>query len=265
NRGTTGAVVLRQPFGGMGKSAFGPGIKAGGTNYVAQLMQFESSEPVLEDVAIVNPRLAALHDDLTGNDKFITSRIDASERARICTAIRSYDQASVTEFGKKHDACRLIGQDNFRRYLPVKDVRIRIHPADSAFDVFARAAAAMAVGSRATISYVPGCAMPVLDVLEYVTDAWGARIEFVEESDDTLVQVIRARQTDRVRFAKDSAIPSKVYRAIDETGIYIARAPVLPHGRVELLWYVREQSISSDYHRYGTLAFRADEERSPTL
>ena len=41
NRGTTGAIVLRQPFGGMGKSAFGPGIKAGGPNYVAQLMKFE--------------------------------------------------------------------------------------------------------------------------------------------------------------------------------------------------------------------------------
>ena len=30
NRPTTGAIVLRQPFGGMGKSAVGPGIKAGG-------------------------------------------------------------------------------------------------------------------------------------------------------------------------------------------------------------------------------------------
>ena len=29
NRGTTGAVVLRQPFGGLGKSCFGPGLKAG--------------------------------------------------------------------------------------------------------------------------------------------------------------------------------------------------------------------------------------------
>ena len=46
NRVTTGAVVLRQPFGGMGKSAFGPGIKAGGPNYVAQLMDFEErSDP----------------------------------------------------------------------------------------------------------------------------------------------------------------------------------------------------------------------------
>jgi len=30
NRGTTGAMVLRQPFGGMRKSALGAGIKAGG-------------------------------------------------------------------------------------------------------------------------------------------------------------------------------------------------------------------------------------------
>ena len=39
NRPTTGAIVLRQPFGGMGKSSVGPGIKAGGPNYVVPLMQ----------------------------------------------------------------------------------------------------------------------------------------------------------------------------------------------------------------------------------
>ena len=38
NRGITGAVVNRQPFGGMKLSAFGPGLKAGGPNYVAQFM-----------------------------------------------------------------------------------------------------------------------------------------------------------------------------------------------------------------------------------
>ena len=41
NRPTTGAIVLRQPFGGMGRSCVGPGIKAGGPNYVAQFMEFE--------------------------------------------------------------------------------------------------------------------------------------------------------------------------------------------------------------------------------
>ena len=43
NRPTTGAIVLRQPFGGMGKSSVGPGIKAGGPNYVVPLMRFDEA------------------------------------------------------------------------------------------------------------------------------------------------------------------------------------------------------------------------------
>ena len=38
NRGITGAIVNRQPFGGMKLSAFGPGLKAGGPNYCNQFM-----------------------------------------------------------------------------------------------------------------------------------------------------------------------------------------------------------------------------------
>ena len=39
NRGITGAIVNRQPFGGMKLSAFGPGLKAGGPNYCNQFME----------------------------------------------------------------------------------------------------------------------------------------------------------------------------------------------------------------------------------
>ena len=31
------------------------------------------------------------------------------------------------------------------------------------------------------------------------------------------------------------------------------------------MWYVREQSISHDYHRYGNLGRRQAEQRSPVL
>jgi RHH-type proline utilization regulon transcriptional repressor/proline dehydrogenase/delta 1-pyrroline-5-carboxylate dehydrogenase len=44
NRPTTGAIVLRQPFGGLGKSAFGPGTKAGGPNYVTILHRWQSED-----------------------------------------------------------------------------------------------------------------------------------------------------------------------------------------------------------------------------
>ena len=49
-------------FGGMGKCAFGPGIKAGGPNYVAQLMHFNGSDDPTH-VEIHNEALAHLVDD----------------------------------------------------------------------------------------------------------------------------------------------------------------------------------------------------------
>ena len=42
---------------------------------------------------------------------------------------------------------------------------------------------------------------------------------------------------------------------------YVADTPVSLHGRIELLWYVREQSVSHMYHRYGNLGFRGNEVR----
>jgi RHH-type proline utilization regulon transcriptional repressor/proline dehydrogenase/delta 1-pyrroline-5-carboxylate dehydrogenase len=44
NRGITGAIVNRQPFGGMKLSAFGPGLKAGGPNYCTQFMTITDKE-----------------------------------------------------------------------------------------------------------------------------------------------------------------------------------------------------------------------------
>src|SRR5690606_37245772 len=40
NRGTTGAIVQRQPFGGWKKAAVGAGAKAGGPNYFVGLSEW---------------------------------------------------------------------------------------------------------------------------------------------------------------------------------------------------------------------------------
>ena len=45
NRPTTGAIVLRQPFGGVGSSAYGPGVKAGGPHYVLPLVKVSDRPP----------------------------------------------------------------------------------------------------------------------------------------------------------------------------------------------------------------------------
>ncbi len=85
----------------------------------------------------------------------------------------------------------------------------------------------------------------------------------MEESDSDLARIVGERGTDRVRFARDDAVSDEVRRASAEAGLYLATEPVLMEGRVELLWYLVEQSLCIDYHRYGNLGARADEDRSP--
>ena len=139
---------------------------------------------------------------------------------------------------------------------------IRIHPDDTAFEIFARVCAARTAGCHITISSPPGNPSPALKLLEELTETWAGAIEFVEETDEQLAAVVRERETDRIRYAAPGRVPLILQQAAAETGLYLASQPVLAEGRLELLWCVWEQSLSSDYHRYGNLGKRADEARA---
>ena len=247
NRPTTGAVVLRQPFGGMGRSCFGPGMKAGGPNYVAQFMRF-TDRPTTPDLAhIAHPQLAELAMRIAHH----------RDTANLRAALASYDAAGRTEFEHEHDHFRLLGQDNRRRYLPLPEVRVRIGARDSLFEIFARACAARAAGCRVVVSSPHGESHAAVRLLDDLTDSWAGDIEFIVESDGQLATAIRAGEVARVRFAAPDRVASELRLASAETGAYLADAPVLGEGRIELLWYLREQSLSHDYHRYGNLGARS--------
>jgi RHH-type proline utilization regulon transcriptional repressor/proline dehydrogenase/delta 1-pyrroline-5-carboxylate dehydrogenase len=257
NRVTTGAIVLRQPFGGMGKSGFGPGMKAGGPNYVAQFMDFEDVGPAHVDGTPERPTLAALFQRLKAQPQ------DGDER--ILGAALSYERNHREEFGEEHDHFRLVGQDNVRRYLPVGSVRVRVHEDDTPFDVFARACAAHVAGCGVVVSSPPGLNAPAVRRLERSTESWAASIEFVEESDAELAEAIGQGQVDRVRYAAPERASLEVLKAGNAANGCVVSVPVSAEGRLELLWYVREQSISTDYHRYGNLGVRADEPRAEVM
>jgi RHH-type proline utilization regulon transcriptional repressor/proline dehydrogenase/delta 1-pyrroline-5-carboxylate dehydrogenase len=249
--------VLRQPFGGMGKSGFGPGMKAGGPNYVAQFMDFEGVQSSFEGLLPQTPTLAALCRGLQANP--------SPGDERIIAAATSYERSQREEFGVEHDHFRLVGQDNVRRYLPVGDVRIRIDAHDSPFDIFARACAAHIAGCRVVVSTPPGLDAAAVQRLEQLTEPWAGAIEFVEESDAQLAQAIAEGQVDRVRYAAPERASLEVLQAGNTANGCVVSVPVSAEGRLELLWYVREQSISTDYHRYGNLGLRADEARAEVL
>lgn len=257
NRVTTGAIVLRQPFGGMGKSGFGPGMKAGGPNYVAQLMDFTDATLARADEAPTTPTLKSLCEGLRGGS--------CPEAERIIAAASSYERNQREEFGAEHDHFKLVGQDNIRRYLSVGSVRVRVHAGDTAFDIFGRACAAHVAGCGVVISAPPGLNSAHVLLLEQLTESWAGAIEFIEETDAQLAQVIRERQTDRVRYAAPDRAPLEVLRAGNEAGACVISTPVSAEGRLELLWYLIEQSISTDYHRYGNLGIRAAEPRAEVL
>jgi RHH-type proline utilization regulon transcriptional repressor/proline dehydrogenase/delta 1-pyrroline-5-carboxylate dehydrogenase len=112
------------------------------------------------------------------------------------------------------------------------------------------------------VSVPPGKPDPRIELLHELTEPWAGSIECLEASDEELAGAIRSGQTERVRYADPSRIPEVVRRAAAEAGLYLATAPVLAEGRIELLHYLREQSLSVDYHRYGNLGARANELRS---
>jgi RHH-type proline utilization regulon transcriptional repressor/proline dehydrogenase/delta 1-pyrroline-5-carboxylate dehydrogenase len=262
NRPTTGAVVQRQPFGGMGKSAFGPGIKAGGPNYVAQLMSFEEEQSLHaeSDLSQLDPEMMQLQIDLA---EYFSG--DKDQCVRLKRMFSSFDLYCRSEILVSHDDVRLVGQDNIRRYRPVEMLRIRVQPEDSDFDVIARVVAAKMVGCRTTVSIPDGLSLDLIDKLDHFTQDWGACIEFVFESDEVLIELVQAKQMDRLRYAHPSRVPTAIHKAAGPLGIFIASAPPLSEACLELLWYVFEQSVSFDYHRYGNLGRRGSEPRREVL
>jgi RHH-type proline utilization regulon transcriptional repressor/proline dehydrogenase/delta 1-pyrroline-5-carboxylate dehydrogenase len=260
NRGTTGAVVLRQPFGGMARSAVGPGIKAGGPSYLAPLMRFRELAEPGEAAPVEDARALALLAELRRRDALAPDAL-----ARLRRAAASYERSAAEEFGREHDSFRLIGQDNLRRYLPVGALRIRVHPEDDGFDLFARVLAARAARCAVTLSAPEGETPPNVLLLHELTESWAAAIEFVEESDEDVARAIRSGQTGRVRYADPARVPDVVRRAAAEVGHYLACRPVLAVGRIELLHSLREQGLCVDYHRYGNLGARAGEERAAVV
>ena len=89
NRTTTGAIVQRQPFGGLKKSAIGAGTKAGGPNYVLQLLTLEETAPPIDGALDEDsPWLTATQ----GWEGELSRRfgIDHAEIHKFRTALRSY-------------------------------------------------------------------------------------------------------------------------------------------------------------------------------
>ncbi len=256
NRSTTGAITLRQPFGGMGKSVLGAGMKAGGPDYVAFLMDFE--EEGFPEVGPIEKEHTLLRLALQWQLKLLWGECSehASDLRKAVRAIKSYLFRFEHVFEKPRDFFHLRGQDNLLRYQPVGTVVVRLHEADSLFETIGRIAASLIAGCGLRVSVPVGLEN---GVVAFLRGEQGKRLlggsPLVFQTDRDLIHSIPV--VSRIRYAGADRVPDEVFEAAAKTGFYIARSPVVMEGRIELLHYLRQQSICNNYHRYGNLGERA--------
>ncbi|TWU38744.1 Bifunctional protein PutA [Novipirellula aureliae] len=249
NRPTTGAIVLRQPFGGVGLSAYGPGVKAGGPHYVLSLMHVGNAD-ALPTEANQDPLDRRLTDWLLQSD------LDQSIKQRVRTAIASQQKAWEREFSKQHDTFHLIGQDNIRRYRSTQGLNIRVVANDLLEDMLVCLTAAITTESQITLSIDPGIDLKITETLDSLADTFPGLLHPLEESTSELAVRLREGNVGRIRVLSNE-VADELEEAAADAFVTILRDPVVLDGRIECLRYLDEQSISHDYHRYGNLGRRS--------
>lgn len=187
NRGITGAIVQRQPFGGTKKSSFGPGLKAGGPNALIPLMHVEQSASFEESA-------------------------------------KSYRYFWEHYFSKEHELAHLLGQSNILKYVPYEKMILRVLPQDQRLDV---------------------------ELVHFATHLCKTPLKISRWDEESDEDFLKQAKECRVRLL---SWPSPlVVKALSDLSIWQMPKPVVSNGRIELLNYLREVSISYDYHRYGNI------------
>ena len=246
NRGITGAVVQRQPFGGWKRSSVGAGTKAGGPNYLMTLGSWSAvaAEPD-EDL-----RLDGLDAGVAGFIKQAQSGLEFLEFDGVRRGAYSDEQAWQQEFGVSRDASGLQVERNVFRYLPVP-VTLRLAEGEPLGKVVRLLAAA----TRAKAPVYVSSAVPLPATLIGRIAGGSSPVDVRDvkiESDAAWLTRAAAGgiTTARVRLVGGDA--SALAAAVGGTpDLAIYAGEVTSAGRVELLPFLREQAVSVTAHRFG--------------
>ncbi len=246
NRGTTGAIVRRQSFGGWKDSAVGAGAKAGGPNYVAALGTWvPDGLPTLRRQPL--PRVTTMASAL---GPLVRTQ---EEAAWFTASLESDAYAWETEFAHGRDETGLASELNEFRYRPVPLILVRCEAGTSWVELARVIAGAELVGAPVRLSMSQSLADALDDLLaesgagRALADVLRPLREVSEGSmaswfdDSGAAPGTRLRGLGDARHLLDEQVP----------GVEVRVGPVLANGRRELLTMLREQAISRTLHRFG--------------
>ncbi|MCP2370168.1 RHH-type proline utilization regulon transcriptional repressor/proline dehydrogenase/delta 1-pyrroline-5-carboxylate dehydrogenase [Agromyces terreus] len=241
NRGITGAIVQRQPFGGWKRSAVGAGSKAGGPNYLFGLGDWQPQHDMTS---------GSLH--LRGLEKRVSEIIEASQSSLDFEAFEVLRRSALSdqiawteEYSTTKDVSAVGVERNLFRYRPLP-VAIRIGEAATLGEGLRIIAAGVLAGAPLTVSTAHELPKGVRQLL-------GSKgFDLVREGDATWLTRVSKHGVGASRVRLVGGDPSGLAGALDGTpDVAVWAHPVTPSGRVELLPFLHEQAISITNHRFG--------------
>lgn len=235
NRGITGAIVRRQPFGGWKRSQVGTGSKAGGPNHLIGLGHVAPAP--IDDAAEFTP----LSNELLAKADGLARSIEPQHRDVYRVALRSMEKSLEGEYLAAKDVSALGVEKNIFRYQPVP-VHVRLEDITQWERAFAMIVGALAGGSAVSVSLageLPGSFAVMLD-----REGVDVKIEDHAEWLNTLAG------HSRIRYIGDESLD--VAQAVDgSVDVTIYSDPVTGNGRVDLRPFFREQAVAATNHRFG--------------
>lgn len=242
NRGITGAIVERQPFGGWKKSSVGPGSKAGGPNYLMGLGNWRRKKATGNlDSVRSEPFLMGLlpyvaEDKLDLEEFFVRS-------------LASDEQAFSRVYGVSHDDSGVMVERNVLRYrsTPVTLRAADFVPLGEVLRVYLAGAR---VGAAVSLSVANPLPDEVLRLLREAPEGFSRLTDYVVETEREFVSRVNGDPPARIRLLGSRADALSV--AFDGVpGVAIYGHEVTESGRVEMLPFVVEQALSITAHRFG--------------
>ena len=249
NRGTTGAIVQRQPFGGWKRSVVGAGWKAGGPNYLYGLTRWVDTVPLPDEPGSLPERPGSLPDRGDAIEAGVvaaaeTAGVGAGDVAWLRRAVTTDASVWSTELGVVRDVTGLLREQNAFRYQPVP-VTVRFD-GTRVVELLRVVAAGIRTGSRVSVS-APRFERGVETYLGSVGVTWWA------EDDEHWDARLRHLATSGGRVRLVGADAEKAAAATDGSpDVALYANPVVSAGRVEMLPFLREQAVCITAHRFGT-------------
>ncbi|OII06851.1 bifunctional proline dehydrogenase/L-glutamate gamma-semialdehyde dehydrogenase [Curtobacterium sp. MCBA15_008] len=282
NREVTGVVDRRQPLGGWKGSAVGAGTKPGGSMYVATLGRWEP----LPRTVHKSIQLHGLPPRVTAVIEAARSGLSFEEFDQVRAGALSDVRARATEFGVSHDPSGLVVQRNVLRWRP-QSVIVRQAEGAPIGDLVRVLVAATAARAHVLLSSARPLPGPLTQLFASSRSPLHVVDSLVESDDEFLrraasgavfqeswstgddepqdaLEVVLSQGRERpahtafggpgARIRLVGGDPLALEEALGASiDVALHDAPVVEAGLIEMLPFLREQSVSVTAHRFGDL------------